>query len=78
VSDDRWGFVVNRAQRADLTPADVERAFGVPPFAVIPSDGTVPRAQQRGRLIPPKGRAGRAVARLAASLRTEPADTAAG
>ncbi|HEX6844309.1 MAG TPA: hypothetical protein VF235_04255 [Actinomycetota bacterium] len=71
--DPRWGFVVNRAQRADLTVADVERVFGVPPVGVIPFDGAAARARAAGRLLPTRGRAGRAVAKLAAGLREAPA-----
>ena len=56
------GFVVNRASRSEITPGDVERVFGAAPLAVIPADRAVPRAQDRGRLLPPKGRVGRAFA----------------
>ena len=62
------GFVVNRASRSEVTPGDVERVFGAPPLAVIPADRAVPRAQDRARLLPPKGRAGRAFAGLADRL----------
>jgi pilus assembly protein CpaE len=61
----RVGFVVNRATRSEITPGDVERVFGAEPLAVVPADRAVPRAQDRGRLVPPKGRVGRAFARLA-------------
>lgn len=59
------GFVVNRASRSEITPGDVERVFGAAPLAVIPADRAVPRAQDRARLLPPKGRVGRAFAGLA-------------
>jgi len=59
------GFVVNRASRSEITPGDVERVFGEAPLVVIPSDRAVPRAQDRARLLPPKGRVGRAFAGLA-------------
>ena len=63
--DGRVGFVVNRATRSEITPGDVERVFGAAPLAVVPADRAVPRAQDRGRLVPPKGKVGRAFARLA-------------
>ena len=59
------GFVVNRASRSEITPGDVERVFGAAPLAVIPADRAAPRAQDRARLLPPKGRVGRAFAGLA-------------
>jgi pilus assembly protein CpaE len=59
------GFVVNRAARSEITTGDVERVFGVAPLAVVPVDRAVPRAQDRGRLVPSKGRVGRAFATLA-------------
>jgi Flp pilus assembly CpaE family ATPase len=62
------GFVVNRVSRAEITPADVERVFGAAPLAVFPADRAVGRAQDRGRLMPPKGRLARAFDRLAARL----------
>lgn len=62
------GFVVNRAARAEITPADVERVFGAAPLAVLPADRGVGRAQDHGRLMPPKGRLARAFDRLAARL----------
>jgi pilus assembly protein CpaE len=63
--DGRVGFVVNRATRSEITPGDVERVFGAVPLAVVPADRAVPRAQDRGRLVPPKGKVGRAFAKLA-------------
>jgi pilus assembly protein CpaE len=65
---DRLAFVVNRAARNEITPGDVRRVFGREPAAVIPHDAGVPRAQDHGRLLPPKGRVGRMFARLAAEL----------
>ena len=61
----RIGFVVNRASRSEVTPGDVERVFGAEPLAVVPFDRAVPRAQDRSRLVPPRGRVGRAFAKLA-------------
>jgi Flp pilus assembly CpaE family ATPase len=63
--DERVGFVVNRSARAEITPADVERVFGREPLAIVPSDRGVPSAQDHGRLLPRRGRAGRAFDRLA-------------
>ena len=53
---DRLGFVVNRATRSEIAPADVTRVFGVEPLAVIPFDRSVTRAQDHGRLLPGRGR----------------------
>jgi MinD-like ATPase involved in chromosome partitioning or flagellar assembly len=66
--EDRLGFVVNRAARAELTVADVRRVFGHDPVAVVPADPAVGRAQDRGTLLRPKGRLGRAFGRLAATI----------
>ncbi len=63
--DGRCSFVVNRASRSEITPNDVERVFGQPPIAVIPSDRAVGRAQDHGRLLPMRGRIGRALDGLA-------------
>ncbi len=68
---DRCLFVVNRATRAEIVPGDVERVFGRPVSVVIPVDRAVPGAQDRGRLVPGRGRTGRAVARLAARVLEE-------
>jgi pilus assembly protein CpaE len=62
---DRCTFVVNRARRSEIAPADVERVFGVPPIAIIPSSSAAPEAQDHGRLLPLRGRVGRAIDRLA-------------
>ena len=67
----RCDVVVNRARRADLVPADVERAFGCAPLAVLPADPAVPGAQDRGELLPARSRLARAVDRLAASVLEE-------
>ena len=64
----RCDVVVNRARRSDLTPADVERAFGCTPLAVIPADAAVGPAQDRGRLLSPRTRAVRAIDGLAEAL----------
>jgi hypothetical protein len=54
-----------------VTPADVERALDRAPAAVIPADGRVGAAQQRGRLVPSRGRLGRQLQRLANALLEE-------
>jgi len=61
----RVGFVVNRSGRSEITPGDVERVFGTEPLVVVPADRSVPRTQDRGRLVPPRGRVGRAFSKLA-------------
>jgi pilus assembly protein CpaE len=63
--EDRCSFVVNRARRAEVTPADVERVFGTQALAVIPSDRAAAAAQDGGRLLPMRGRVGRSIDRLA-------------
>ncbi len=73
---DRLGFVVNRAARGEVTAADVSRVFGQEPLACIPLDRSVGRAQDRGRLLPRRGRVGRSFDRLAARV-TPAAVTAA-
>src|SRR5204862_4974321 len=64
----QWDVVVNRATRGLVAPQDVERVFGRPPIAVLPADRRVPTAQDRGELVPQRGRLGRAVVRLARTL----------
>jgi len=61
-------FVVNRSRRAEITPRDVERVFGRDAVAVLPVDSSVPGSQDRGRLLPRRGRIGRAFGRLAKRL----------
>jgi len=68
--DDRLWFVVNRASRAEVTPADVERVFGRPARAVLPADGSVPRLQDHGQLLSPRSRTTRAIARLGDQITT--------
>jgi Flp pilus assembly CpaE family ATPase len=68
---ERARIVVNRAARAEVTPADVERVFGAPPIAVIPADRRVPRGSTRGRMLPRRGRAGREIDRMARALLEE-------
>ena len=63
--EDRCDFVVNRAGRSEIAPRDVERVFGRPPLTVIPSDRAISAARDHGRLVPMRGRVGRAVERLA-------------
>ncbi len=62
---ERCEFVVNRPARAAITPADVERVFGRRPLAVLPVDRSASAAQDHGRLLPGRGRTGRALDRLA-------------
>jgi pilus assembly protein CpaE len=64
--DERVGFVVNRSSRSEITPADVQRVFGREPLAVLSADRAVTAAQDHGRLLPRRGRTGRAFDRLAA------------
>ena len=66
--EDRVEFIVNRAGRSEIAPRDVERVFGRPALAVIPSDRVVASARDHGRLIPMRGRVGRALDRLARRL----------
>jgi hypothetical protein len=49
----------------------VERVFGRPPIAVLPNERRVADVQDRGDLMPMRGRIGRAVARLAARILPE-------
>jgi Flp pilus assembly CpaE family ATPase len=65
---DRLAYLVNRAARSEIAPSDVRRVFGLEPVAVIPHDAGAARAQDHGRLLPPKGKVGRAFARLAGEL----------
>ena len=65
---DRARIVVNRAARAEVTPADVERVFGRPPLAVIPVDRRTSRLQEAGKVLPQRGRTGRLIDRLARTL----------
>jgi pilus assembly protein CpaE len=69
--EDRCDFVVNRATRREITPRDVERAFGRQAIAVIPSDRGIQDAQDRGRVLPARGRAWRSVHRLAGRVLRE-------
>ena len=71
--EDRCAFVVNRASRSEISPKDVERVFGHAPLAVIPSDRAVRSAQDRGRLLPARGRVARAVDRIARTAIEVPA-----
>lgn len=66
--EDKCSFVVNRAGRAEITPRDVDRVFGGTALAVIPADRRAAAAQDHGRLLPIRGRAGRAFERLAKQL----------
>jgi pilus assembly protein CpaE len=73
----RSGFVVNRAARSEIAPGDVRRVFGVDALAVLPVVRGIERAQSRGRLLPPRGRVGRAFDRLASHVREDVTDVAA-
>jgi len=61
-------FVVNRATRSEITPGDVRRVFAEPALAVLPLDRAVRSTQERGRLLPARGRMARRFDRLAAAL----------
>ncbi len=65
---ERVRIVVNRAARAEVTPADVERVFGRPALAVLPVDRRVRGVQDRGAMLPRRGRMGRELDRLARVL----------
>jgi Flp pilus assembly CpaE family ATPase len=64
----RFDIVVNRATRAEIVPADVEHVFGRKAAAVVRSDRSVGRAQDRGALLPARSATLRPLARLARSL----------
>ena len=64
----RVGFVVNKAARSEITPADVRRVFGEPALAVLPLDRAVRSALERGRVVPARSRMARRFDRLAARL----------
>jgi hypothetical protein len=66
--EDRCDFVVNRARRSEIVPNDVRRVFGRTPLSVIAADRMVGRMQDRGRLLPARGRAARAIDKLAVTL----------
>jgi Flp pilus assembly CpaE family ATPase len=66
--DPRWRLVVNRAGRSEVVPADVQRVFGRPAVAVIPHDPAIQRAQDHRRILSGKGRAARAMTRLARAI----------
>jgi len=72
--DERFGLVVNRAARSEITAGDVRRVFDREPLAVVPFDGAVARLQDHGRLSPPRGRIGRAFDRLAGTILEKPAE----
>jgi Flp pilus assembly CpaE family ATPase len=64
----RVRYVVNRAVRSEITPGDVRRVFGEPVVAVLPLDRSVRSLQEKGRLLPAKGRMARRFDRLATAL----------
>lgn len=66
--EERVRIVVNRATRAEITPADAERVFGRPAIAVLPVDRRIPSFQGRGALLPKRGRIGRELDGLARVL----------
>ena len=53
---------------AEVTPADVERVFGRPALAVLPMDRRAPGVQNRGAILPRRGRTGRELDQLARVL----------
>jgi Flp pilus assembly CpaE family ATPase len=69
---DRTGFVVNNAVRSEVTVGDVDRVFGRPPVAVLPSERSVRAAGERGRLVPARSRMARRFDRLADALAPRP------
>lgn len=64
----RVRFVVNNGARSEITPGDVRRVFGEPALAVLPPDRAVRSAQDKGHLLPARGRMARRFDRLAAAL----------
>jgi Flp pilus assembly CpaE family ATPase len=70
---ERVSYVVNKAARSEITPGDVFRVFGVPALGVFPFERSVRAAQERGRLLPAKGRMARRFDRLASALSEPPA-----
>ncbi len=64
----RVAFVVNRAARSEVTPGDVRRVFGEPALVVLPQERAARSAQERGRLLPERGRMARRFDRLAIAL----------
>ena len=71
---DRVRFIVNRAGRSEVVPADVERVFGRPATAVVPFDGSVPRLQDHGSLLSRRSRTARVIGRWAGQLLDAPSD----
>jgi pilus assembly protein CpaE len=71
--ESRCRLVVNRSTPSEVIPEDVERVFGMPPVAVLPADRSVPRAQNRGELLPERGRVGARLRGLAAHVLREQA-----
>lgn len=69
---DDVGLVVNKAARAEVTVGDVQRVFGRPPVAVVPSDRSVRAATERGRLVRARSRIARRFDRLAEALVPSP------
>ncbi|MBA3689937.1 MAG: hypothetical protein H0W82_00805 [Actinobacteria bacterium] len=65
VLGDDDGVGLNRSARAEITPGDVVRVFGRERPAVLSTDRGITFAQDHGRLLPRRGRTGRAPDRLA-------------
>ena len=59
--------VVSATRRGELRLADIERALGCP-AVVIPADPAAAAAQDRGELVPLRGRTGRALRDLVAAM----------
>ncbi|MDP9342256.1 MAG: hypothetical protein M3Q23_09205 [Actinomycetota bacterium] len=64
----RCDVVMNRTRRAEVVPADAKRVFGRPALAIWPVDRHAQAAQDRGKLLSPRGRIARAADRLARAL----------
>jgi Flp pilus assembly CpaE family ATPase len=73
---ERLSFVVNRASRSEITPADVQRVFGTPAVAVLPFERGVRSAQERGE-VPARGRLARRFDHLAETLLPQPPEVIA-
>lgn len=60
---DRAVAAVTASRRGEFAVSDIEKLLGCP-VVVIPSDPAVPEAQDRGELVPLRGRTGKAFSRL--------------
>jgi len=64
----RWSLVVRRTRRTGVALRDLSAALGVPPTVVIPSDASLSRAADLGRLPVRPTKAMRAAGRLARAI----------